>query len=119
MEKKKLKKLRINKMQDLPVIGVQEQIRIKGGGDPLGDAFEWALYDLGLSVQDVEDFFQEVGDKIENVAIYGVELLKDAAEFTLTGILGGPFSAPFLFLDSPALYESFGIGDPGSNPPSS
>ena len=34
MEKKKLKKLKINKMQGFPVIGEQEQMALKGGTIP-------------------------------------------------------------------------------------
>ena len=36
MEKKKLKKLRINKMQDFPVINEREQLALKGGDYTLG-----------------------------------------------------------------------------------
>ena len=74
------------------------------GGIGLRDLFEWALYDIGLTSQEVGQFFYEVGEKIENVAYHGGEILKSAAETYLTSLLGGPLRAPFLIIDNPSLY---------------
>ena len=73
METKKLKKLRINKMQGFPVIGDQEQMALKGGYAPGAVAYyeiygellpSYASYDVGT---DTCSFYNEIDQMQETI----------------------------------------------------
>ena len=119
MKTKKLKKLSINKMDSFPVIGEQEQMALKGGDHPLGDTLRWALYDIGLSEQQIMDFFDEFGDGVNNFITNTGKIignnLEAAATFILNRSVGGtsPIGAPFIVFENTDIY-GFGTFDPSN-----
>jgi len=106
-------------MVDFPVIGEQEQMALKGGDHPLGDTLRWALYDLGLSEQQIMDFFNEFGDKLNNFTTNAGIIIgnnvETAVTFLLNRTVGGtsPLGAPFLIFENTDIY-GFGTFDPAN-----
>ena len=71
MEKKKLKKLKINKMSEFSVIGYQEQMEIKGGTSVFGHVEYFERYGVSLPYGTGYDPVNDVCYDIYNPGVSG------------------------------------------------